>query len=112
LPKWQDKHGTNAAEIALWAQLYPDAANTGILTRWVPALDIDVLDPEAAATVEDLVRVRFDERGRILVRFGRAPKRAILFRTGTPFKKITATLIAPSAPLACCSDAACWPSMS
>jgi hypothetical protein len=65
--KWQDKHATNAAEIALWEQLYPDATNTGILTRWTPALDVDVLDPEAAAAVEELVRDRFTERGRILV---------------------------------------------
>jgi hypothetical protein len=34
------------------------------------------------------------DRGHVLVRIGRAPKRAIPFRTDAPFKKITANLIA------------------
>jgi Bifunctional DNA primase/polymerase, N-terminal/Primase C terminal 1 (PriCT-1) len=95
LERWQDKHQTTADEVALWAQLYPAAINTGILTRWAPTLDIDVLDDEAASAVEALVRERFDERGRILVRFGRPPKRAVVFRTDKPFKKILVKLTAP-----------------
>jgi putative DNA primase/helicase len=37
---------------------------------------------------------RFEERGCILPRIGRPPKRAIPFRTAEPFAKITANLIA------------------
>jgi hypothetical protein len=42
-----------------------------------------------------LARERFEERGHVLVRFGQAPKRAILLRTDLPFKKIVGNLIAP-----------------
>ena len=40
------------------------------------------------------MRERFEERGHILPRIGKAPKRAIPFRTAVPFAKITANLIA------------------
>ena len=42
-----------------------------------------------------MVRQHFKDRGRILVRTGRAPKRAIPFRCNEYFNKITAKLIAP-----------------
>jgi hypothetical protein len=58
------------------------------LTRLAPAIDIDILNPEAAEAVE--------ERGNFLVRTGKAPKRAILLRTLEPFKKLQALLIAPN----------------
>ena len=96
LTGWQNKTQTNPDEIELWAGLYPHAVNTGILTRSTPALDIDVLDPDAADAVEELIRERCGERGRISVRFGRAPKRAVLFRTDTPFRKVLARLTAPN----------------
>ena len=53
------------------------------------------MHPDAAAAVEALAREHFEERGRILVRFGRAPKRAILLRTDEPFKKIARKFTAP-----------------
>jgi hypothetical protein len=96
LPNWQHKHDTSPDEIALWARLYGDAVNSGVLTARTPALDIDVLDPDAAAAVERLARERFADRGRLVVRFGRPPKRAILFRADRPFKRIKATLTTPS----------------
>ena len=46
------------------------------------------MHPEAAAAIEALAREHFEGRGHILVRFGKAPKRAILLRTDEPFKKI------------------------
>ena len=82
-------------EIEWWSRTSPAATNTGILTRLTPTLDIDILDPEAATAIEDLVRDRFEERGRVLVRFGRSPKRCIPFRTNTPFRKIVVNLVAP-----------------
>jgi hypothetical protein len=48
----------------------------------------DIRDPYAAAAVERLVRDRFEDKGRILVRFGNAPKRCIPFQTIEPFRKI------------------------
>jgi hypothetical protein len=53
-----------------------------------PALDIDLPDPEAAAAVAAMVRDWFDGRGTILTRTGKAPKKAIPFRTEQPFSKI------------------------
>src|SRR5262249_40047423 len=83
-------------EIDLWEKVYPYAINTGILTQFTPTLDIDITNSEAADAVEALARERFEERGFVLVRTGQAPKRAILLRTDTPFKKITGIVIAPS----------------
>jgi hypothetical protein len=93
---WTAKGDTNDSEIRLWGSLYPYSINTGILTRLAPAIDIDILNPEAAEAVEELARERFEERGYFLVRTGKAPKRAILLRTLEPFKKIQALLIAPN----------------
>jgi hypothetical protein len=92
---WSNHHDTNDGEIALWAKLFPQCDNTGILCRNTPTLDIDILDPEAAEAVEDFVRERFEDRGHVLVRIGKAPKRAIPFRCAVPFKKITVSLVAP-----------------
>jgi hypothetical protein len=94
LKGWQDKLISNAHEIELWSRIYYYAGNTGILTARTPAFDIDILDPQGADAVEALVRERFEERGDILVRFGKLPKRAILFRTDQPFKKIAVNFIA------------------
>ena len=85
---WQKHHDTTEHEIEFWSRTHPAAQNTGILTRLTPTLDIDILDPDAAAAVERLVRDRFEDKGRILVRFGNAPKRCIPFQTIEPFPKI------------------------
>jgi hypothetical protein len=96
LEDWQKKTATKVAEIELWDKLYPYATNTGILTQLTPTLDIDITNPEAAKAVEALARERFEERGFVLVRTGQAPKRAILLRTDTPFKKVTGNIITPN----------------
>jgi hypothetical protein len=95
---WQIKRRqTNPEEIKLWAEPggYPHATNTGMLTRHVPTLDIDIRDKDAAEASEALVAEQFDT-GRVLVRIGLSPKRAIPFRTDEPFAKISETLIAPN----------------
>src|SRR6202042_3239912 len=71
---WQQKLETNPAEIDLWATTYPNANNTGVLTRFTPTLDIDIFDLDAAAAVEQLVRDRFEDSGYVLTRIGNAPK--------------------------------------
>src|SRR5713101_5661298 len=96
LSAWEKKIETNAGEIALWEKTYSSAANTGILTRLTPTLDIDIKDEAPAEAVEELARERFEERGYILVRIGEAPKRAIVLRTDKPFPKIVRNLTAPN----------------
>jgi len=86
---WQNKHGATAEEIRLWEKLYPYDHNTGLLTRLVPTIDIDIMHPEAAEAIEALAREHFEEHGDILVRIGKAPKRAIMLRTDEPFSKLT-----------------------
>ncbi|MFZ1088179.1 MAG: bifunctional DNA primase/polymerase, partial [Xanthobacteraceae bacterium] len=95
LEGWQTKANTKPQEINEWEEVFFYAKNTGLLTEHTPTLDIDILDQEAATAVEELVRERFEERGYILVRFGQSPKRAIPFRTDTPFSKITCNVEIP-----------------
>jgi 8-oxo-dGTP pyrophosphatase MutT (NUDIX family) len=87
---WQDLAATPDV-IKYWSDRYPDHTNTSLLTRTTPTLDVDVMDPEAAEAIEALVRELYEECGYILVRTGRPPKRAIPFRTDTPFPKILRT---------------------
>jgi hypothetical protein len=93
---WQSKFKTSRAEIALWEKSWPTSSNTGVLTKFVPALDIDIMHAEAADAVEALAREHFEERGHIAVRFGKAPKRAILLRTDEPFNKLARVFTAPN----------------
>jgi hypothetical protein len=95
LKNWQTHGDVSELEIDSWTKRYPAALNTGILTRFVPVLDLDIGDAEAAAAVEALVRERVEEIGFVLIRFGRFPRRAIPFRTDAPFPKIVAAMIAP-----------------
>lgn len=94
--EWQLKRQqTNNREITLWGRVFPYAQNTGILTRNTPALDLDLLNAEAADAAEQLVAELFDGQY-LLVRIGRAPKRALAFQiVGEPFKKILVDLISP-----------------
>ena len=69
-----------------WTREFPDATNTGVITRDTPAIDIDVLD---GAVADELQKLAERMIGDSSVRTGRAPKRALLFRTDTPFDKIT-----------------------
>ena len=86
------------AIIESWFSLFPEALNTGILTRTTPAVDVDVYDPDVAAEIEAAL---WDMIGtRCMVRFGQPPKRAILFRTDTSFaKNSTPVFTSPSHPV-------------
>jgi AAA domain/Bifunctional DNA primase/polymerase, N-terminal len=90
---WQ-KIVIDDAEVTRWEKL-PNAGNTGLRTRRMPTLDADILDPAASEAIERLVHERFKERGLILTRIGKEPKRAFPFRTDTPFPKIVINLVAP-----------------
>ena len=62
--------------------------NIGINTRFTPAIDIDVYDDKIAQVLEDYLIERY---GDVCVRVGRAPKRLVVFRTVSPFRKMFAT---------------------
>ena len=89
LDQWQKTENVSRKMLEDWSRNCPSANNTGILTKLVPTLDLDLLQENAAIAAENLVRERFDGLGSILRRIGRPPKRAILFRTKDPFKKLT-----------------------
>lgn len=95
IEEWQKRTTTTPDDLESWQKLYPNAKSTGVLTRLMPTLDADIKDQKAAEAIEAMVRERFEDRGCILVRIGNAPKRAIPFRTDTPFKKIVVNLVAP-----------------
>jgi Bifunctional DNA primase/polymerase, N-terminal len=86
IPGWQNVAASDA-EIDSWFREYPEALNTGIITRGAPAVDIDVYDPDVADELEELLWDMIGTRG--IVRFGQRPKRAALFRTDVPFGKIS-----------------------
>jgi hypothetical protein len=85
---WTQKNIT-VDEITSWKTAHADHSSTGVRTKTTPTLDVDVLNAEAADAVEALVRERFTPHGKVLVRIGQAPKRAIPFKTDAPFKKIS-----------------------
>jgi hypothetical protein len=82
---WQDLLATEDV-IDGWEDRYAEATNTGILTRATPAIDIDVLDPAVGDELQKLAECMI---GISPVRIGQAPKRALLYRTETPFDKLS-----------------------
>jgi hypothetical protein len=88
IPAWQKQLPT-VEDVDNWAQLYPGAFNTGVLTRITPTVDIDV---HVAAVVEELQALLWNvvgNGGHAMVRVGQAPKCAIPFQTDQPFAKIS-----------------------
>jgi hypothetical protein len=94
--EWQKRIDTSEGDIEIWSKVYPGATNTGVLTRLVPTLDLDILDQNAIRTIEELVRANHEEHGLVLIRIGKPPKLAIPFRTDEPFSKIIVNLAAPN----------------
>src|SRR5215831_4135972 len=92
---WQTFHEVTAEMVEMYSKTWPDAPNTGCLTRTMPAFDGDILDENAAKAVAEYIREQYEDRGQILIRIGNAPKFAIPFRTEEPFKIFTINLIAP-----------------
>jgi hypothetical protein len=92
---WQTK-AANADEIrGLWPKVWHLAENTGILAKFSPGLDIDILDEDAAEAIEHLAREHFEERGTFTTRIGLWPKRLIPLRTDEPFTKLVRSFRAP-----------------
>ena len=84
---WQNEDPTEEQLRLLAAGDFKDG-NIGINTRFTPAIDIDVYDEDVAQIMEDYLAERY---GDICVRVGNAPKRLIVFRTVTPFRKMFAS---------------------
>ena len=89
LDGWQTKVSVPVEELRRWP-----GGNTGILTKWTPAADLDLTHQEAADAVEELVKRPFE--GIIPVRFGQAPKRAMLFQTSQAFPKLAVHFVDPA----------------
>jgi hypothetical protein len=89
MTNWQTALDAPLDQIEMWARTRPDALGTGVLTAQTPAIDLDILQPDAVGALEHLARKHFADLGVFLVRIGLPPKRAILLRTEQPFKKIT-----------------------
>jgi putative DNA primase/helicase len=96
VPGWNEKHHVDIAEIEGWPNRYSDHTNTGLLTQRMPTFDIDILDDAAAAAIEEIACCWFAGQGHVLVRIGKAPKRAIIFQTDEPFAKMKVSLRGPN----------------
>ena len=48
LKRWQKIESISYEQIEMWGRTWPDAINTGVLTRTTPTLDADILDEAAA----------------------------------------------------------------
>jgi hypothetical protein len=92
LSDWQNIRATPAI-IETWAITRADHLNTGVLCRDTPFVDIDVTVEEVAEEIEALFEREIENSA---VRIGLPPKRAIPFRTDTPFKKIATQFKAPN----------------
>jgi hypothetical protein len=80
-------------QIADWSRHWPDAQHRR--SPSTPALDLDILNEEAARACEAGARA-FRRARRRPSAVGRPPKRAILFRTEVPFSKILGPVTAPN----------------
>ena len=94
LPEWTTRV-IDEAEILSWDGRR-DWPNTSARLGPLSGLDLDIRDEEAVDTAELLVRTRFDGRGMILLRTGRAPKRLIPFCVDAPFTKRVLCYRAPN----------------
>jgi predicted P-loop ATPase len=92
---WTKLNGAGREQFEMWEKVFPDATNTGLLTKLHPAFDVDILHPEVAETIKAMIVDRFDA---VPIRVGLAPKFAVLFRTDAPFSKINRPLSAPWEP--------------
>jgi hypothetical protein len=88
ISEWQNLRPT-LEDIVSWERVHTGSVNTGILTRLTPAADIDVLDQEVADIIHGWVRAFIPHDCPELVRIGKAPKRAIIFRCDVPFSKVS-----------------------
>jgi Primase C terminal 2 (PriCT-2)/Protein of unknown function (DUF3987)/Bifunctional DNA primase/polymerase, N-terminal len=86
MPEWPrfGKRHAHDLQVSTWGR-WP-GCGVGIPTGRVVAVDIDITDELLAARVMAVIRSHLGESD--LVRVGLSPKRLVLYRTETPFKKL------------------------
>jgi hypothetical protein len=75
------QHETTREDVTRWVA---EGSNVGLRADHYPAVDIDVLDADLALWIEEQA---WQELGYAPVRIGKAPKRALVYRTEEPFGK-------------------------
>ena len=63
LEKWPEVTNVSRSILEDWDRDWPNASNTGILTRHTPTIDLDLLNELASLAAEKLIRERFDGLG-------------------------------------------------
>lgn len=91
---WQKLHATEAM-VRKWGANGFANASIGIITEETPAIDIDIYDAEIADRMEQWVLDNIAGATSAPRRVGRAPKRLLLFRAETTFRKQQAEYIDP-----------------
>lgn len=81
---WSAARSTRA-QLQEWIESGHVQSGVGILTKWTPSVDIDVRDETIAREAEAKAREIFGDGP---LRIGMPPKRLMLFRTETPFRKM------------------------
>ena len=81
---WSSARSTKA-QLQEWIESGHRHYGVGILTKRTPTVDIDVRNEEIAIEAEAKAREIFGDGP---VRIGMAPKRLMMFRTDTPFRKM------------------------
>lgn len=81
---WRNVRSTKS-QLAEWIEGGHQHSGIGIVTRNTPGIDIDVEDEEVAEALQDWL---FENVGEAPVRVGRWPRRLLLYRCDTPFRKI------------------------
>jgi putative DNA primase/helicase len=76
------RHVTTLEDVKAWAL---SGANIGLRADRFPGVDIDTMDESLARIIEDVALAKL---GPAPVRFGKAPKRLLLYRTAEPFTRM------------------------
>lgn len=84
IPDWSTARA-DKKQVSVWAQQFPQGG-VGILTKDTPAIDLDIRDQEVQQLVLDWIA---ENIGKTAARVGKAPKSLLVYRTDTPFKKIS-----------------------
>lgn len=88
---WQ-RVPSNAESLGKWLANGRANDGVGIRTARTPAVDIDVLDLDAAEHMEAWCQ---EQIGFAPVRVGKAPKRLLVYRAEQPFPKMSSTWVSP-----------------
>jgi len=73
------------AQLSRWLNNGFSNGGVGVLTRNIPAIDLNILDPAIVQQLADWCETYI---GKTVQRVGRAPKRLLVYRTNEPFAKM------------------------